>query len=76
MTACATVADVLALHPNPARLTRNRIRRTFGGGDWKAVTLIHRMAIDRHERQVAEVMALGVNRVEAEAWLWMQQRGE
>lgn len=71
MTACMSVIDVLRLSPNPAKLSRNAIRKAFGGGGWERITVVHKLAIERHTSDVRAIMALGVNRSEAEAWLGM-----
>lgn len=56
MTACKTVADVLALAPNPARVSCREIRRQFGHSNATA-RLLQRLACERHFQLVCRRMA-------------------
>jgi hypothetical protein len=53
MTACATVADVLALASNPASLSLDRIRLALGVGTDRA-RVVRNLAIEKHRADVAK----------------------
>jgi hypothetical protein len=69
MTACATVADVLALAPNPACLSLDRIRLALHIGTDRA-RVVRQLAIEKHRVDVERMASeFGVSHVEAERLL-------
>jgi hypothetical protein len=73
MTACATVADVLELVPNPHRVTATRLRKLLGGIGYERAACVLQLARERHLLKVQERMAeFGVSRAEAESMLFVE----
>lgn len=73
MTACATVADVLQLAPNPYRLTATKLRRALGGVGYERAKCVLELARERHEITIHRRMAeFGITRLQAEQMLFVE----